>query len=366
MILSAQEIEKKPLKIRDIPHNTLFEKWMWPHRSAALIITRERAVKYDTAYIHNFYKRVVLTLPVSTRFLKFSLRDEKSGNKLTFSPNLQYNLGISISSRWATFILSSAIQIYTGDTHIKGKTSNRDYQLQLYGRKMNTDLFVQQYKGFFIRNSNDYPTYANDKPYEIRSDVNALNLGASTVFVVNHRKYSYGNSFAFVEQQKKSAGSLLLGIYYTYFAASGEPSLINEPFRNSFDAVSRIRKGHAHNAGINIGYIYTLVLKKKYSATLSITQGVGAEQAEYTRDDDSKYHQLAAGAGKLSGRVSLRYDNGRSFVGTSGMFDYFLFRGKVNSTFDYSFGKLMVFTGYRFSVLKAEKKLLRRLKLSGY
>ncbi|HEX8515529.1 MAG TPA: DUF4421 family protein [Bacteroidia bacterium] len=354
------------MKIKDIPHKTFFEKWMWPHRSAALIITRERAVNYDTAYIHNYYKRVVITLPVSTRFLKFSLRDRKSGNKLTFSPNLQYNLGVSISSRWATFILNSAVKLYTGDTHIKGKTTYRDYQLQLYGRKINTDLFVQQYNGFFIRNSKSYNAYQNDQPYSIRSDVNALNIGASSVYVLNHRRYSYGNSFAFIEQQKKSAGSLLVGIYYTYFAASGDPSLINEPFRDSFDPVSRIRKGHAHNGGINIGYIYTLVLRKKYSATASITQGVGAEQAVYTRDDNSKYHQLAAGAGKLSGRVSLRYDNGRMFIGTTGMFDYFLFRGKVNSTFDYSFGKLMVFTGYRFSVLKREKNLLRKLKLSGY
>jgi len=43
-----------------------------------------------------FYsKQLVISLPVSTRFLKFSLNDLKTGPKLTFAPNLEYNLGLS-------------------------------------------------------------------------------------------------------------------------------------------------------------------------------------------------------------------------------------------------------------------------------
>jgi hypothetical protein len=90
------------------------------------------------------------------------------------------------------------------------------------------------------------------------------------------------------------------------------------------------------------------------------------EQATYIRDNNTNYHQVTAGAGKFTAKLSLRYDNGRMFAGTMGMIDYFLFRGKVNSTFDYSYGQLMVYAGYRFSVQKAERKILRRLKLIDY
>ena len=66
--------------IWDIPHKTFRQKWMWIHRSIAYKITQERTVNYDTAYIKSYYKRFVITVPLSTRFLKFSLIDSKSGN----------------------------------------------------------------------------------------------------------------------------------------------------------------------------------------------------------------------------------------------------------------------------------------------
>ena len=352
--------------VANIPHETTWQKWIWIHRYVALKITKERPVNYDTAYIKSFYKRIVITLPASTRFLKFNIIDLKSGSKLIFAPNLQYNIGLSISSRWASFILNSGIKIYNGDINIKGKTAFQDYQLNLYGRKFTTDMFVQYYKGFYIRNSKSYNNYISDKPFAIRNDVNSLHMGVSSYYILNYKHLSYGSSFSFVEQQKKSAGSLLIGLYYSYFDASGSPSLISAPFRDSFDTLSLIRSGQTQNFGLNLGYIYTIVFLKKCYATASFVQGAGGEYLAYKRDDNSTYNQLNGGAGKLHVRFALRYDTGRYFIGAMGMFDYFLFDAKSNSTFDYSYGKFMVYTGYRFSVLKPERKILKRLKLIDY
>jgi hypothetical protein len=364
---STLAIKKDSAKtIWDIPHKTGWEKWMWIHRSVAFEITKERKVNYDTAFIKSFYKRLVITLPVSTRFLQFSLIDSKNGKKLTFAPNLEYDLGISVSSRWASFILNSGVKIFNEDTKAKGKTRYQDYQLNLYGRKITTDMFFQYYNGFYIKNSKSYDSYTGDKPFSVRADVYCINMGVSTYYIVNNKRFSYGNSFAFVEQQKKSAGSVLLGIYYSYFEANGTPSLVNEPFRTTFDSLLFIHAGHTHNFGMNLGYIYTLVFFKKCHATAALVQGVGLEQVSYKRDNTSTYNQLVGGAGKLNVRLSLGYDNGRYFIGTMGMFDYFSFRKKSDSTFDYSFGKFMAYIGYRFSVLKVEQKLLNRLKLIDY
>jgi hypothetical protein len=109
-----------------------------------------------------------------------------------------------------------------------------------------------------------------------------------------------------------------------------------------------------------------LVFFKQCYATASLTQGLGGQQMGYKRDDNSSYRQLIGGAGKLNVRLALGYDTGRYFIGTMAIFDYFLFRGKFNSTIDYSFGKFMGYIGYRFSVLKPEKKILRKLQLIDY
>lgn len=352
--------------IRDIPHKTAWEKWMWIHRSAVFVITKERPINYDTAYIKSYYKRLVVTIPVSLRFLKFSLFDLKSGNKLTFVPNYEYDLGIGISSRWVTFILNSGVKLFSGNSDIKGETKFNDLQLNLYSRKFTTDMFFQNYRGFYIKNSRSYANYLSDKPYDIREDVKAVNFGASSYYIVNNKKFTYRNSFSFAEQQKKSAGSPLLGVYYSYFEANGTPSLVTDPFKSSFDTLSFIKNGHTHNFGLNLGYIYTFVFLKKCYATASLVQGIGGSNVVYTLTDNTKYQQLLGGAGKLNVRLALGYDNGKYFVGTMGMFDYFLLKGKLNSTFGYTFGKFMVFTGYRFPILKSEKKMLRRLKLIDY
>jgi hypothetical protein len=361
-------ISKHPAinEIWKIPHKTAWQLWMWPHRTFVMEITKERPVNYDTAYIRSFQRKLVVTLPVSTRFLQFTLVDFKSGNKLNFAPNLEYDLGISISSRWSCFIVNSGVKLFNNGIDTRGETKCKDYQLNLYGRKFTTDIFVQSYKGFYIKNSRSYESYNGEKPFEIRSDIQAINLGVSSYYIFNHKRFSYKNSFTFVEQQKKSAGSLLFGIYYTYFEAKGDPSLVTDPFRSNFDTLSFINRGHVNNFGLNLGYIYTLVFLKKCYATVSLVQGIGGVQMQYQRDDNSTYHQLIGAAGKLNARVAVGYDQGKYFVGTMGMIDYFLFRKRSNSTFDYSFGKAMLFVGYRFSILKKESKMLKRLKLIGY
>jgi hypothetical protein len=352
--------------IWDIPHKTLREKWMWPHRSLAFRIIKERKIKHDTAYIKSYYKRLIVTLPISNRFLRFSLMDLESGNKLIFAPNLQFNLGLSISSRWATFIINSRVKVYSGDSDIKGETKYRDYQLNLYGRKFTTDMFVQYYSGFYIKNSKNYSAYVNEKPYEIRADINAINIGISSYYIVNHRKFSYGNSFGFVEKQKKSTGSILCGVYYSYFDVNSSPSLVTEPFKSSFDSLSFLSSGHSHNFGVNLGYIYTLVFLKKCYSTVSLVQGIGGKEVVYMSENGTSYRQLVAGTGKLHVRFGLGYDQGRYFVGTMGMFDYFMFGDRSSSALSYSHGKFMVYVGYRFSILKEEHKLLRKLKLIDY
>ena len=352
--------------IWDIPHKTLREKWMWPHRTIAFKIMKERTIRHDTAYIKSYYKRLVVALPISNRFLRFTLLDLESGNKLNFAPNLQFNLGLCVSSRWATFIINSRIKVYSGDSDIKGETKYRDYQLNLYGRKFTTDMFIQYYNGFYIKNSKNYDTYLEEKPYAIRADVSAFNMGISSYYIVNHRRFSYGNSFGFVEKQKKSAGSILLGVYYSYFDVNSSPSLLTDPFRSEFDSLSYIRSGHSHNFGVNLGYIYTLVFLKKCYTTVSLVQGIGGKQMVYKRDDSTSLKQLVAGTGKLHVRFGLGYDQGRYFIGTMGLFDYFMFGGRSNSILNYSHGKFMVYVGYRFSVLRPEKKLLKKLKLIDY
>jgi hypothetical protein len=352
--------------IFDIPHETLWQKWMWIHRSVAFMITKERKPYFDTAYVKTYKKSVSITLPVSSRFLRFNLIDWASGNNLNYSPNSTYDLGFSVSSRWATFQLLTGARIYENYRNQKGDTKYHDIQFNIYGSHVTSDVFYQNYKGFYVRNSLSYPNYSNEFRYAIRSDINAISFGVSSYYIFNSKRFSYRNAFAYTEVQKKSAGSFLLGTYFFLFNLTSDSSLVGSPFRSVFDSTSYLKSATLQTYGLNIGYIHTFLFLKRFYTTISLVQGLGAEQTLYNSEKGQSFSSPLRGAAKLNCRFALGYNLGRFYIGTMGIVDYFLFSSKSNTTFNFNTGKICAFVGYRFYFFKAEQKILRKLNLIDY
>jgi hypothetical protein len=352
--------------IFDIPHETLWQKWMWIHRSIAFMIIKERKPYFDTAYVKTYKKSVSITIPISSRFLRFNVIDWASGNTLKYSPNNSYDLGFSLSSRWATFQLLTGISIYENYRNQKGETRFHDTQFNIYSPRVTSDLFYQDYRGFYVRNSLSYPDYKGENRYAVRKDIHAIAFGVSSYYIFNSRKFSYRNAFAFTEVQKKSAGSFLAGTYFFLFNLKGDSSMVGFPFRPVFDSLSYIKSATLQTYGVNIGYIHTFVFLKHFYTTISLVQGIGLEQTLYRNDKEHSFSSPLRGAGKINCRYALGYNLGRFYLGTMGILDYFLFTSKTNTTFNFSTGKICAFVGYRFQFVKTERKILRKLNLIDY
>lgn len=352
--------------IFDIPHETAWQKWMWIHRSVAFMITKERKPFFDTAYVKTYKKSVGITIPISSRFLRFNLVDWASGNTLKYSPNSSYDLGFSVSSRWATFQLLTGVRIYENYKNQKGETHFHDTQFNIYGAHVTTDIFYQNYKSFYIRNSLSYSDFNGPTRYAVRSDINAVSFGVSSYYIFNAKKFSYRSSFAFTEVQKKSAGSFLAGSYFFLFNVKGDSSLVGYPFRPLFDSLSYLKDATLQTYGINIGYIHTFIFFKRFYTTISLVQGLGLEQTLYNNTKGESFSSPLRGAAKINCRYALGYNLGRFYIGTMGILDYLFFTSKSNTTFNFNTGKITAFIGYRFYFLKAEKKILRKLNLIDY
>lgn len=354
--------------VKDIPHATLKQKWMWPHRSIAFLFMKERLPYYDTSYYSSYKGKLVVTIPISTRFINFELKDGLSSNFLRFEPNSQYDVGISINSKFASFLLNSGVTLFNKDEATKGKTSYQDYQFNLYGKRSTIDIALQTYQGFYIQNSGKYENFRNTQtqPYEMRRDVFVYALSLNHYYIFNYKKFSYRSSFAFTENQKKSVGSFLCGGYLSLFAIKADSSLVSTSFAQYFNNSSGIKNGSVFNFGINLGYIYTLVIKKRIHATLSLVQGIGTDKTNVTMKDDSKREGTYRFASKQNLRIALGYDSGKFFAGTMGLFDFYYFDDTDRSIFNYAYGKFRIFAGYRFSVENRQKRFLQKLNLIDY
>lgn len=310
---------------------------------------------YDTAYIQTYPNSLTVAIPVTTPFLKFILQDLKSNKLLDFAPNRQYDLGLGINYKWFNAVLGTGVSFNNNDNHTRGKTKYTDAQVHFNFRRFANDVYYQDYKGFYVKNSKSYPGYTGSNPYEIRPDVKATLIALNTNYIFNYKEFSYRNSFGFVETQLKSAGSLLAGGYYSFCNVKGDSGLVSHSFKPSFDSSSFVKNGVAHTFGVNVGYVYTFVITKGLYATASFVQGFGLNKISYDRENETNYSGNISGALKTNVRLAFGYDSGKFFIGGMAIYDFYYFQSKSNSIFNFSNGKAQLFLGYRVSFKKRNK-----------
>lgn len=347
-----------------IPHKKFKDVLMYPQRRFIRMVTKEKTPFYDTSYIKAYKKNLVITIPMATKSLNFTLHDNIRNISMRFSPNNFYNVGININSNIASFMINTGITLFKDDKN-KGKTNYKDLQFNLYGKKFTTDINFQLYQGFYVSNTQSIlpKGVTFSAPYEKREDILALSLGVSSTYIFNYKKCSFRNAFTYTEQQKRSSGSFLLGGYYSLFFFGCDSSLVSPLFKSNFDSTAYVNAAFTQKAGINMGYTYTWVIRKKAYIMVALVNGIGLSKLNYIDEKNRNYNDNYKFSDKVSLRLGTGYDNGHFFTGLmllSESLDYSVYE-KVS--FDYGYTNFKLFVGYRFNIQKQEHWLLKKLGL---
>lgn len=215
----------------------------------------------DPTYYVSYAQYITGRFYFSRKYTSFDLRSLDEGLSVRYRPNTTLNMGIGATYKWATLNLAYGFP-FLNPTGNRGKTRYLDLQVHNYGRKIVVDLFGQFYRGFYL---NDESLRKDDGTYYQRPDMLVQMVGASALYLFNHRRFSYRASFLQNEWQKRSAGSLLVGweIYVGRGKADSSfiPSALNNEANIYVDRVSFVETGPS------IGYAYTFVFKKHFFVT---------------------------------------------------------------------------------------------------
>lgn len=354
------------LIVDDIPKKTFKDKFMYPHRWYVKQLLTPRVPAYDTAYIKNNKRRLTITVPIAKKFYGFNITDLYKKRTLKFSPNTYYTVGFNFSNIILTFGFSPGIKF--GSKPNKGTSISRDYQATIIGSKVITDINYQSYKGFYIFNTKDYElSKTNNDTDIVRHDINVTSYGVNTMYIFNNKKYSLRGAFSFTDVQLKSAGSVMAGIYHSHVVFSANDStFIRYPFINNFTSLlTEINQISQISAGGSGGYGYTFVYKKIIlSAALNI--GLGGQKTYY-RTLEGKNEDLKINlATSINGKMALRYDNIRFFIGALASYDNnYAFNTRVFNNEKY-IARVVGFVGYRFNIKQNGRKVLRAIGLVDY
>ncbi len=309
---------------------------------------------YDTAYVEpNKYKFAAM-LDDYTDFQFFTIRGDKPDRqRIRFTPKPHNKLGVYFG--WQIFFIGWSVDMNDFGKQKNKKDKGTDFNLSLYSAKIGVDLYYR-------RTSNDYKIdhlkgFPSDVPRTFSGTFDGLRvnmMGLNLFYVLNNRKFSYPAAYSQSSNQRKSAGSFIVGASFTNhhldFDYSKLPAVISEYMKPEMKVTNIKYKSY----GVNFGYGYNWVFAYNFLANLSLSPELSYNSSKI-KNEDSK-NDLFENRLKVEFiiRAGVVYNNSKWYAGAS----------FVGRTFDFSqrhfslnngYGTLQVYTGFNFGLKKAYK-----------
>ncbi len=248
-----------------------------------------------------------------------SIHNKNTNNKIKLEPLGITSFGVGFNHKWLGLGVGFGLPPSAADVEKYGRTKRFDLQVNVYANSFVIDGFAQRYRGYHLSNPNDFVNWDKDYFPKLRSmDASTISLGG--LYVFNHKRFSYKAAFVRNAVQKKSAGSILLGAYYSYnfagvrhdSAASFIPNFFPTEVKDSFN----LRSFSANSAGISFGYTYTLVLRK-FFINLSLIPSIGIRRI-VAINQNKQIGTDSGAAGRVITRMAFGYEHPKFILGLTG------------------------------------------------
>ena len=314
----------------------------------------------DSAYIEDQHYNYTVMLQNTNTYELYTLRN-KEGQSITFAPDMSWRLGPYLGWRWVflgyTFDLK---HINASDHH----TSKKELDLSLYSSMLGVDLFWRQTGNDYhierMKLGDDINASAMRKaPFDgFKSSIKGFNL----YYIFNHRKFSYPAAYAQSTVQRRSAGTMLLGIGYTRHKLEVDwdklsdlvdsrlnPDGTHEPSAK-IDSSLMFSQVKYSDVNVSCGYAYNWVFAKNWLFNFSLSMGLAYNQSSSDVEGehfDFKNFDFKNVNVDGIGRFGLVWNNTKWYAGMSAIIHSYNYKKSQFST-NNSFGSINVYVGVNF------------------
>ena len=246
--------------------------------------------------------------------------DNYTGQRLNYRPNNKILLGLGVHHGFLGINIGFNFPFLNEDEEKYGQTEYYDFTLRAFTPKFNAMLYLQRYKGFYLRNTDKMiRDWEEGDPFYIRPDIRSYTAGLDLTYIFNNQRFSYRAAMLQNEWQKKSAGSFLIGgsiIYHTTVADSSIiPSHINPSY---FYDGKHFDRSNIFSVGPIIGYAHTFVIKKHFFVTASLngSGNLGTTQL-IIHDNTNKIKAIPVVGFRIETIFSAGYNSNSWYFGAS-------------------------------------------------
>ena len=276
----------------------------------------------DSSYIEKFSQKAAVRVFVAKDFLYLNQSLESDIEK-TYMPNNPPKIGLGLSLYNTIINFSYGYGFDFMRNKELGKTKAFDFQLHNYWQRFVLDLFIQEYKGFYLDDDSQ-----DIKP--LCPDLKIRQYGVSGQYIFNNKRFSYRAAFNQNEKQLKSAGSFLIGFGVNTSKIEADSSFVfkgQNIFRN-------------FQFSLSAGYAHTWVLKKGWFISGSVTTGISFGSEKFSTFGKQKlevypniFPRLAVGYNKQDWSLGFSYLNNIVFPSVSDKNSLVLSSGSFQMTF---------------------------------
>jgi len=290
----------------------------------------------DSAFLRCYGKYFIPSLYTIRHFSSFSIRDNQLKKQITYDPNITLGVGLCVSYSWIGLAGSMAFRFLNNDEALYGKTEKIDFYTNLYSKRFLYDLNFQYYKGYYVSNPQVInPSWTKGMPYPYRPDIQTITLGYAMYYSFNYKHFSLKAPYNYCDEQLRSAGSWIVGVFFSGYAMAATDSVI-VPSYVEFNDSSRMRVLFSLDMGLSGGYAYTWVIKKHWFISGMLLPGLSFQHYKgYTNQYEIRYAGLSL---KSQTRLAIGYSKPRFYFGWVIVFDAFNLHSTSLSTYKYKSG----------------------------
>ncbi len=315
--------------------------------------------KTDSTCIESCTNLFTAKLLLTGRFNKFSIIDNITGKSLEYSINSKTNFGVGFSYKGIGLEFLFSPRGLNNDNAKYGKSQQFSISSSANTRRFIYDVYLRSNQGFHTTTGTPIPNDTTGAlAYYYRPDIVNINIGTEIVYLFNNKHFSSSAPYNFTQRQKKSAGTMLLGSFFSLYSINADSVIIPDSLKDRFKPEVQFKNAGSITLGLSFGYTYTFIFGKYWFFNIYTLPGFALQQYYSTNADNQQTKSNAAIGLAMQSRIAFGYNRTRYFFGFSVMGNNYTINNDKKSSLNYNFGIARLYYGYRFNL---PKEYLKRL-----
>lgn len=261
----------------------------------------------DSTRILSYADKFVVKINFDTQTDIYTLKNNEDNDRLTIAPNNNYRLFVSLDYEFFGLSIGFAPTFipWNNDDDLKGESSFSDFKFRAAIGPWIQGFQVGRIKGYYVENTGDFvPGWQEGvEPYFQIPTMTSKIYGMWTSYNFNPN-FSFRNILYQTEWQKRSSGSFIPSLYYSY-----------EELSYSLGGLDA--KEFAFPIRLAPAYFYTMVFRENWfiGGNLSPSIGVRFAKSTFTENNIRSVEKYSAFTHSLEGVLQLGYASKKIIFG---------------------------------------------------